>query len=84
MLPLRMSVSSGVVGGTLRRILAVPESPSSVETHVTLTVLLLPVVSPQEQGPREVDEGQRQTAVVRSVKAVASASPQTPPWMNGK
>ena len=79
-----MRVSSGVVAATLRRILAVSASPSPAPAHEIVTVLLLSVVIPQVQGEREGEGGQRQMPVVRSVKAVASSSPQTPPWMNGK
>ena len=84
MFPFKMIVSSGVVGETICRILAVAASPSPVEAHVTLTVLTLPTVIPQVQGEREGEGGQRQMPVVRSVKAVASASPQIPPVMSGK
>ena len=79
-----MRVSSGVVAATLRRILDMVASPCPAPAHVIVTVLLLPVVIPQVQGEREGEGGQRQMAVVRSVKAVASASPQIPPVMNGK
>ena len=79
-----MRVSSGVVAATLRRILDMIASSCPAPAHVIVTVLLLSVVIPQVQGEREGDGGQRQIPIVRSVKAVASASPQIPPWMNGK
>lgn len=77
LLPLRMRVSSGVVGGPLRRISPRAALPSSAETHVTVTaVLSLPVESEQLHGEREGEGGQRHTAVVKAEKAMASASPQ--------
>lgn len=59
--------------------MAVAESPSPVEAHVTLTVVSLSVVISQVQDNREVEKGQRHTTVVSEEKAVASASPQIPP-----